>query len=206
MTSVSKQVTLARSVIDCRCHVCGFFDRSEDQHEVMLPFTVEGLSSGDNVIQLIDRHDKAERMRMLIESGIDADAAERDGRLNLIEWEDAYLRDGHFDQHAMLKLAEEIGATRTRADSITRVWADMRWAARGAAGADDLVEYECRLNHVLPSYDLTVVCAYDVSSFNGSVLWNVLRVHPYVIIERKLVKNPLYLPPDEYLARMRGLS
>jgi hypothetical protein len=33
--------------------------------------------------------------------GIDARAAEGTGQLDLRNWEDAYFRDGHFDQHGL---------------------------------------------------------------------------------------------------------
>jgi hypothetical protein len=136
---------------------------------------------------------------MLIESGIDADAAEHDGRLGIIEWEGAYLVHGRFDQQSMLEFAEAIGAGREKTGAITRIWADMAWAAREIPGVLDLAEYECRLNHILPKYDMAVVCAYDVSKFDSTVMWNVLRAHPQIIIGGKLAKNPFYVLPDALL-------
>jgi hypothetical protein len=198
---MTRQVTLARSLVNCRCHVCAFFRGAQERHEVLLPFIAEGLSLGDSAIQVIDRYDRPERMRLLVESGIDADAAEQSGQLTILNWEETYLSGGRFDQQAVLELADRIGAQRSPG-TVTRVWAEMGWAAREPPGVRDLVEYESRLNRVLPKYDMAVVCAYDVDQFSSEVLTDVLRAHPYLIIGRTLTENPSYVPPDELLPEL----
>lgn len=201
MTAISRQITLARSIVHCRCHACAIFSSSQDRHKVLLPFLAEGLRSGDRAIQLIDRHDRPERMRRMIESGIDADAAERSGQLSILDWEEVYLHGGMFDQHAVLNLADRIGAE-TSAGTVTRVWAEMGWAARDIPGVRDLVEYESRLNRVLPKYDMAVVCVYDMDQFSSELLFEVLRAHPYGIIEGTLIENRSYVPPDQFLPEL----
>ena len=201
MAPIINQVTLARSTVYCRCHACAFFSGARDRDEVLLPFIAEGLSSGDRAIQIIDRQDRAERMRVMTESGIDADGAERGGRLSILDWEETYLRGARFDQVAMLDLADQVGVQGSDG-TVTRVWAEMGWAARDVPGIGDLVEYESRLNHVLPKYDMTVVCAYDVDRFSSDVLFDVLRAHPYAIIERTLIVNASYVPTDQLLPQL----
>ena len=68
--------------------------------------------------------------------------------------DDAYLRDGHFDQNRMLVLIEEV-LTEGKAQGfpLTRLVANMEWALEDRPGVDDIVEYETRLNYVLPRYD-----------------------------------------------------
>jgi len=67
-------------------------------------------------------------------------------------WQDAYLRGDHFDQNAMLALIEEVlQSADTAGYSRTRLLAHMEWALLDKPGVDNLVEYETRLNYVLPS-------------------------------------------------------
>ena len=69
-------------------------------------------------------------------------------------WEDAYLRDGHFDQNRMLALIEEVLTEgKTKGFPLTRLVANMEWALEDRPGVNDIVEYEARLNYVLPKYD-----------------------------------------------------
>jgi hypothetical protein len=108
MSHDNKQVTLARSAIDRCCHVCAFFHSRDDEYEVMLPFLTEGLDHGEKIFHIMDGHQKEERLRHLTETGVDAFAAERDGQFEVRPWENAYLTDGRFDQHAMIALVEDI--------------------------------------------------------------------------------------------------
>ena len=79
---------------------------------------------------------------------------ERKGQLEVRRWEDAYLRDGHFDQNRMLALIEEVlAAGKAQGFPLTRLVANMEWALEDRPGVDDIVEYETRLNYVLPKYD-----------------------------------------------------
>ena len=48
----------------------------------------------------------------------------------------------------------------------------------------NLVEYEARLNYLLPRYrDDSVVCVYDTTRFSADVALDILRTHPMVILE-----------------------
>jgi hypothetical protein len=80
----------------------------------------------------------------------------------------------------------------------------MEWALGASPGVDDLLEYEVRLNYVVPRYHGTVTCSYDLSKFSAENTIDVLRAHPAVIIGGKLQDNPFYEPPDEFLQELEG--
>ena len=126
------------------------------------------------------------------------------GQLEVVPWQEAYLREDHFGMDAMLELIEEVlqgGAT--EGYPLTRLVAHMEWALTAAPGVDDLLEYETRLNYVLPKYDDPVICTYDLSRFNAGVAMDVMRTHPAVIIGGVLQENPFYVPPDQLLLEIR---
>jgi hypothetical protein len=86
------------------------------------------------------------------------DRAAESGQLVVKRWEDAYLRGGHFDQDRMLALIEEVLASGpAEGYPLTRLVAHMEWALEDFPGVDDLVEYETRLNFVLPKYKDPVI-------------------------------------------------
>ena len=103
-----KQVRLAGSVLDRSRHVCAFFHGKEEEYRVLLPFIKEGFDQGDRAFHMVDPRHRAEHLRRLQEAGIDVAEAERKGQLEVRRWEDAQFRDGHFDQHRMLALLEEV--------------------------------------------------------------------------------------------------
>lgn len=203
MAENNKQVTLARSAVDRRCHVCAFFNSREDEYKVMLPFLKEGLEAGEKVFQIMDQRQRDERLRHLTDAGVDAAAAEQNGLLEVRPWENAHLGGGRFDQHAMFALIESLAKEGQERSGVTRLWANMEWALEDFPGVHDVVEYESRLNKMLPKYDMAAVCTYDLAKFSASVVMDIMRTHPQVIIGGVLRENQFYAPPDEFLRELR---
>jgi hypothetical protein len=86
---------------------------------------------------------------------------------------------------------------------LTRLVAHMEWALLDNPGIHDLVEYETRLNYVLPKYDDSVICTYDLSKFSAGVVMDIMRTHPVVIIGGVLQEKPFFVPPDQFLLELR---
>jgi len=200
-----KQVRLGGFVLNRSRHVCAFFHSKDEEYRVLLPFIREGFDQGDRALHLIDKRNRAEHVRRLDGAGIDVAGAEVQGQLDLRPWEDAYLHDNCFDQHRQIRLIEcALAEGKSRGFPLTRLVADMLWALEEWPGVHDIVEYETRLNYVLPKYDDAVCCVYDVNRFPTHVLIDILRTHPAVIIGGVLQENPLYVPPDQMLAELKG--
>jgi hypothetical protein len=145
-------------VLDLSRHICAFFHSKDEEYHVLLPFIKEGIDQGDKACHIVESSHRPVHRRRLQEAGIDTVQAERRGQLDLLAWEDAYLRDGHFNQYRMLTLIETV-LTREKAHGyrLTRLVANMEWALEDRPGVADLVEYETRLNYVLPQYNDAVV-------------------------------------------------
>lgn len=131
-------------------HVCGFFNTRDEEYGVLLPFIKAGLELGERAFHIVDPQLRDDHLARLAAAGVDVETTQRRGQLEVRTWEDAYLRDGRFDQHAMLALIEEVLGN--RASPRTHLIAHMEWALEDRPGVDDLVEYETRLNYILPKY------------------------------------------------------
>jgi hypothetical protein len=186
-------------------HVCAFFHNREEEYRVLLPLAKEGFERGEKVFHIVDPKNRPERMRRLEEVGISLAAARRPGQVEVRAWEEFTLRGGRFDQEAMLAVLAEV-LTGGRADGfgLTRFWSNMEWALEDCPGVQTLVEFEARVNHILPKNDDLVVCAYDLTKFGAGVMMDVLRTHPLVIIGGFLHENPFFVPPDEFLRELRA--
>jgi hypothetical protein len=152
--SHDKRVRLAGTTLDRSRHVCAFFHSKKEEYRVLLPFVKEGFEQGDKAFHIVQDGHRPEHRRRLEEAGIDVEGAEKKGQLEVRRWEDAYLRDGHFDQNRMLALIEEVlRGGKAQGFPLTRLVANMEWALEDRPGVEDIVEYETRLNYVLPKYD-----------------------------------------------------
>jgi hypothetical protein len=101
-------------------------------------------------------------------------------------------------------LPEVLSGGKPNGFGLTRLWSNMEWALEDCPRVQDLVEFEARVNHILPKIDNLVVCAYDLTKFGASVVIDVLRTHPLVIIGGFLHENPFFVPPDEFLRELRA--
>jgi len=135
-------------------HICALFHDRDEQFEVLLPFLRQGIEDGDKAVQLVDGRLRADNAARLQRGGIDVEAAESKGQLEVTAWNEAYLRGGRFDQGEMLAFLESIlKQGKAEGYRLTRLCAEMEWALEDVPGVGDLREYEARLNYILPLYD-----------------------------------------------------
>jgi len=185
-------------------HICAFFNSVDEEHRVLRSFIKDGFERGDKAFHIVDPELREEHLKRLTEAGINVEQAMDTRQLEVRPWQEAYLRGDHFDQNAMLALIEEVLQSGAAAGyAITRLLAHMEWALLDKPGVDDLVEYETRLNYVLPKYHDPVICTYDLSKFGSRVAIDIMRTHPVVIIGGVLQENPFFVPPDQFLAELR---
>jgi hypothetical protein len=75
-----------------------------------------------------------------------------------------------------------------------RLAAEMTWATHHLPGTERLVEYEGRINDLLLDYPLTTLCQYDTRQFNGATIFELLNVHPVMVVHGQIMRNPFYVP------------
>lgn len=204
MTAASNTVRLAGSVLSRSCHVCAFFHSKEEEYRVLMPFIKDGFEKGDRAFHVVDPKHRPGHLKRLEREGIDVAAAEATGQLEVRRWQEAYIEGDHFDQHRMINtIKEALDPAKKPPGRLTRLVANMEWALEDLPGVHDIVEYETRLNHVLPEYHDPVVCTYDLSRFDAGVVIDIMRTHPMVIVGGILQENPFYVPPDEMLRELK---
>jgi hypothetical protein len=185
-------------------HVCAFFNSSDEEHRVLGSFITDGFEQGDKAFHLVDPERREEHLTRLAEAGINVQEAMGSGQLEVRPWQDGPLRGGRFDQDAWLTSFEQVLQSGPAAGyARTRFLSHMEWALVLLPGVEDLIEFETRVNDVVPKYDDTVICAYDLAKFGANVVMDALRTHPVVIIGGLLQENPFFVPPDQFLLELR---
>ena len=168
-----------------------------------MPFLKEGIDRGEKILRIMDRRLRDEYLAAYRAGGIDVQRAEENGQLEIKHWHDTYLQDGYFDGDRMIRLLEEGLEENREKYGLTRAVGNMEWALEPAPGVTDIVEYETKLNLILTKYPDPLVCCYDLNRHSASVVMDILRTHPMVIVGGVLQENPLYVPPEEFLEELR---
>jgi MEDS: MEthanogen/methylotroph, DcmR Sensory domain len=204
METNDRSVQFAGGILGRQRHVCAFFNSTDEEHRVLRSFIKDGFDQGDKAFHLVDPELREEHLRRLTEAGINVQEAMDTGQLEVRPWQEAYLRGDRFDQDAMLALIEEVLQSGAAGGyPLTRLLAHMEWALLDKPGVGDLLEYETRLNYVLPKYEDPVICTYDLARISSTLAMDIMRTHPAVIMGGLLHDNPFFVPPDQFLLEIR---
>jgi hypothetical protein len=199
-TSYGAPIKFAGSTLGDFHHICAFFSSQDEEYRTTLPFMRDGLAAGDRLVNFVpqDRTDHDDRLRA---GGIDVDGSRKTRQLEDFKSEDAYIeKNGHFDGESMLRLVPQILTSgRDLGFRMTRLIAHAEHVMKDANDADAFIEYESRLNFILPKYPDAVVCTYDLDRINAGCVMDVLRTHPLVVLGGLLQENRFFVPPDEFL-------
>jgi hypothetical protein len=200
----NRSLEFAGGILARQRHVCAFFNSTEEEHVVLRSFIKDGFERGDKAFHLVDPQRREEHLRRLTDAGIHVKEAMDTGQLEVRPWQDGPLNGARFDQDTWLTSFEKVLQSGPAAGyAQTRFLAHMEWALVDLPGIEDLIEFETRVNYVVPKYDDIVICAYDLSKFGASVVMDALRTHPVVILGGLLQENPFFVPPDRFLLEMR---
>jgi MEDS: MEthanogen/methylotroph, DcmR Sensory domain len=184
-------------------HICAFFHAPEEEYRVLLPFIKEGFERGEKAFHVVDPKQRDDHVRRIESAGIDMSDVEENGQFELRNWDEVYIRDGHFDQNRLLVLVPAVlEDAKQRGFRLTHLVTHMEWSLEDRPGVNDLVEFEARLN-LLPRFRDPVVCVYDLAKFGADVVIDVMCTHPMIIIGGILQENPFFVPPDEFLRELR---
>jgi hypothetical protein len=113
-----------------------------------------------------------------------------------------YCPHGYFDPVFMLdKLRTYYTEAHAQGFVGARVSGEMSWALAQIPGVERLIEYESRVNSVCLTHPITPICQYDARRFNGITLFNILKVHPMVIVQGQIVRNPYYIKPETFFTQ-----
>ena len=204
MKKTTPPIPFAGSQLGEERHVCAFFNSVDEQYRVLLPFIKDGFTCGHKAVHVVNPGTHEEHIQRLTAAGIDTNAAQRSGQLELRTNVDAYIRGGRFDQDRMLEIFEQLASGHAeRGYPLSRIVCQMDWAADSRSHIDNLVEFESRVNNVWRRHEDAVICVYDLAKFGGDTVIDIMRTHPMVIIGGILQLNPFYVPPDEFLREVR---
>ena len=184
-------------------HVCAFFNSPQEEYATLLPFVRDGLERGERAYHVLPARYRQEHLDQLRSAGIDVRAAQQRRQLEVAAPDEVYLRNGRFDKEAMLEVIQEaLKAGPTLGFPLTRLIAHAEAVLQDGSVANEWIEYETRLNDVLPHYHDPVICTYDANLLNGAIAVDILRTHPVVIIGGRLYENPFFVPPTKFLAEI----
>lgn len=207
MTMTLRPPSVAGMTLDRWVHACGLFSSRDEEYAALAPFIQDSIANQERLIVLGADEELSTHRAHMASRGVDVAEAERDGYLNLVDWDASYLFEGRFDVARMLHMVDDIcGQSAQVGFPRGRFIGHMEWALTDQPGTEGVIEFECLVNDVLARHGHPAICVYDVTKFDAATIVDILRTHPVVIMNGVAQENPFFLPPAEFIASRRGAA
>lgn len=190
----------ARGDLRVHDHVCGLYDKHEDQFEPACAFIKAGLERGEQCLYIAEHLTPVEFKLMLERDGVDAAALTAQGSLMVLSGKEMRLKLGGFTPESMLNfLAQSERKALQAGFTAFRLAADMTWLRKDNITAEEMFLYESELNILFTTRRLVGLCQYTREDFRPELLIAAAETHPILVYSRIVCDNFYYVPPEEYL-------
>ena len=177
-------------------HLLYIFNNDEERLRILSQFFESGLRANEKVLYLVDTRTPRQLIEEFLHLDVDFLSYVQDGWV--VPAETTYCPNGRF---SISKMLERIAVFHAEAleegYAGARVTGEMSWSLDpNRLDFEDLLEYETCVDGVLAKHPCTACCQYDARRFDAATMQHMRRVHPVMIVDRKLVNSPDYVEPD----------
>lgn len=117
------------------------------------------------------------------------------------------LQDGEFDAERFLAATkEEVGGLIEAGAERIHHCGIMRWLTDAGVPEEECIYLEARINQEVEGSCMSGFCVYDVRHIGAHLLVQLLRTHPKVLLDDRVVENPFYVRPEDVLAELGRTS
>ncbi|MGC9665274.1 MEDS domain-containing protein [Planosporangium sp. 12N6] len=187
-------------------HACLTFSDTEERLDLLAGFVRDGLRTGQKVVCWTDSIEPEALVDELAARSVRPGSALRRGQLRVAAAGQSLLASRAGAAGMVQALAGELERAGREGFPGLRVTADMGWATRPTATADDLVGFETKVADLFADGRLCLICQYDRDRFDAVTLAFAARTHPTTVAAPVYHEHPLlrvcrqYSPPGVRIA------
>ncbi len=183
-------------------HICQIFNSDEERHDSLVNFIISGLNAGEKTTCFSDNESEQTLTDLFQSEGFNFVDLTNKGDFSISGTKVAYFENNKFEPERMLNLLKDFYKnSEQEKHNGARVIGEMTPDIEHIDGGSRLLEYESKITLLLREYPINAVCQYDARAFDGSTILDVLKVHPYMIVRGKVVHNPFFEQPEDFLAK-----
>jgi MEDS: MEthanogen/methylotroph, DcmR Sensory domain len=182
-------------------HICGVYRGVVERDRIVLPCLEAGLLAGHKCVCIVDVEDPTEILAALSDR-VDARLLADNKQLDVVRASDVDLRSaGSYSVPEILsvwKATISDAMYSGRFDLVQTVKCLERNYVQPNPSA--LLMLESEVNRFLPLFPQVVLCLYDLDRFDASIVVDLVKTHPKILLENMVCDNPYFMTPDELLA------
>jgi len=179
-------------------HMVGIYTVQENILSAIIPFFSEGLKANDRCFYAASPEIISKVAYRLKDNGIDVDQAIKKSQLILLNEKNPLLRDGKFDARFLVELyRNDIENAIKDGWNHVRATADMSWLINGEEGREQILYYEALSTELFNKTEkVHALCQYNTALMNGNEIIELLKIHPWALIDNRLGENPFWIDPE----------
>ncbi|WP_049923054.1 MEDS domain-containing protein [Halopiger djelfimassiliensis] len=179
-------------------HLAAIYEGQDEQFATAIPFMRQGLERNERCLYIADENEIDEVLAAMRDAGVDVDSALESGTLTMHTAQDTYLRNGAFESDDMIEFISDAIDEAVAASDGLRITGEMTWILGDDPPLAELVEYEAKLNRLLPEENCIALCQYNRERFPAEVIRDIIRTHPHLVYDNTVCQNFYYTPPAEF--------
>ena len=186
-------------------HICQLYNQPTEALGVAVSLLKNGLASKDKCFWAGPETAVPELRAALEKTGPKARKALSTDQMVIITEKDNLLLNGRFDAYHLVSFHQTFITQAVKEGwQCVRGVVDMTWLTRGIASSKDVLKYEAACDAVFTFQNTPIVGVfqYDYSKLSGSMVVEMLKIHPIAIVGNFIKRNPYYLNSEEYLKRI----
>ncbi|WP_433605426.1 MEDS domain-containing protein [Dactylosporangium sp. CA-139114] len=172
-------------------HACLTFTDHDECSDVVAEFVTAGLLRGQKVVCFADASTPDDLALDLALREVDVHGAIERGQLDLRSGQADWLGGEPHAEQMIAALASDLADATARGFRGLRVSADMSWATRPVASAEQLIAFERHCAHLFDGARLTAMCQYDRDRFDPVSLAFVTEAHGRAVAALAYHDTPL---------------
>ncbi|MGC8816672.1 MAG: MEDS domain-containing protein, partial [Candidatus Hadarchaeum sp.] len=186
-------------------HLACVYRGKRERDAAVVSFLLAGLENNEKCLLVMDESTREDIVQAFQRAGAAVEKYLKSGQLELLRVEDTYLKDGYFDpDRTVAMIGQAVEAAIREGYRGLRGAAEASWSLRKLPGSERQLEYEAKINRLLPQSQVTALCLYDERKFSPKVLLDVIYTHPKIILHNTVCENPSYIRPEDLATREKG--
>lgn len=167
-------------------HFCQFYQIQQDLLDILIPYFKAGLENNEFCIWVTSEFlTKEEVLRVLKKNIPKFPKFFKSGQIEVFPYTDWYLKQGKFEMERVLEMwVAKHDEGLSRGFDGMRVSGNPFWIDN-KKDWDDFASYEARINQVIGSYNLLVLCTYSLDKCHANEVIDVVTNHQFALIKRK---------------------
>jgi len=165
-------------------HFCQFYDSQRDLADALVPYFLAGIRGNAQCVWVTADPLRAHQARDLFRTAVPhIDALERSGQLEIIDYQDWYLKTGGLKTETLHQMwierqaiALQNGYSGLRASGNTSFLEVCDWKS--------FADYEARLTGAFRGHRIVGLCAYSLGRCNSDSVIDVVRSHQFALTRR----------------------